>query len=399
MTSQLILLSLFSNLKKMQSRRTLFEKVTLCNGRIIAPNRTMRSATWEHMGGPNGEVTPELAEKMVELARHHVGIVCFSYSFVSESGRANPGQLGIESTDVAESYRKAISDICALGSVPMIQLVHGGCRSITGDPVGPSTNNDSINGTHLPQCREATYEDIDRIVKEFVAAAVRAKNVGFEIVMVHSAHGYLLSQFLSPMFNRRTDKYGGSLENRARLLLTIISEIKKALGDDFPVSVKLNTEDTFPTPLPSLSVEESAQVARWLAEAGVCMVEASGGSFGACFSGSRAGKDSVEGYHKEGARLWKKAIAEAGLEGKTLVALVGGIRSRKTAEEFLNDGTCDIISVSRPLIREPDLVDKWNENLDYHAKCVSCNKCFTMEKFECIFNKKKNKQGKCRSEN
>ena len=375
----------------MQSRRTLFDKITLCNGRVTAPNRTMRSATYEWMAGPKGEMTPELAEKMLELARHHVGIIAFSHCFVAESGRAGVGQLGIEAPEAAESYKKVVSEVRALGSVPMVQLAHAGRQSITGDPIGPSAieMKSAVDGTPLPQCREATREDIDRVVKEFVAAAVRAKDAGFEMVMIHSAHGYLLSQFLSPMYNRRTDEYGGSLENRARLLLTIVREVRKALGEDFPVAVKLNTEDTFPAPQPSLTVEESAQVARWLAEAGVCMVEASGGAFGAQFSASRLGRSAVEGYHKEGACLWKKAIAEAGLEEKTLVALVGGVKSRKAAEEFLNDGTCDIISISRPLIREPDLVDKWNENPDYRAKCVSCNKCFTMEKFGCIFNNKK----------
>lgn len=370
-------------------QKSVFDKITLCNGRVTIPNRTMRSATWEWLGGPKGEMTPALSDLMLSLAEHHVGLISFSHSFVAESGRACPKQLGISCPEAAESYRDIISKIKSLGSVPMIQLAHGGRQSITGDAIAPSALDlVGVSGAPLPACREATHEDINRIVKEFAEAAVRAKDVGFEVIMIHSAHCYLLSQFLSPMYNRRTDEYGGSLENRARLLLTVVREIKKAVGDDFPIAVKLNIEDTFP-PEMNFSMEESAQVAAWLAAAGVCLIEASGGGFGARFSASRGGRDSTEGYHKEGARLWKKAIKEAGFEDKTMVALVGGVRSRKAAEEFLNDGTCDMVSISRPFIREPDLVDKWMENPDYRAKCVSCNKCFTLENFGCIFNQKK----------
>ena len=370
-------------------KKSVFDKITLCDGRVSAPNRTMRSATWEWLAEPDGEMTPELAEMMLDLARHHVGIISFSHCFVAKSGQACPKQLGIETAAAAESYKKVVGEVKALGSVPMVQLAHGGRYAITGDPVDPSgLELTGVDGRPLAKCRAATLEDIERIVKEFCAAAVRAKEAGFEVIMIHSAHCYLLSQFLSPMYNRRTDEYGGSLANRARLLLRVVREVKGAVGADFPIAVKLNTEDTFPAEY-NLSVEESAQVAAWLAEAGVCFVEASGGGFGAQFSASRGRKDAVEGYHKEGARLWKKAILEAGFEGKTLVALVGGVRSRKAAEGFLNDGTCDIVSISRPLIREPDLVDKWLEDPEYCGKCAACNKCFTLENFGCIFNQKK----------
>ena len=370
-------------------QRTLFDKITLGNSGLTSPNRVLRSSTWECLAGDNGEMTPELAEVMVELARHHVGIIGFSFCYVADNARICPKQLGIVTPEAAESYRKVVSDVKALGSVPMLQLMHGGRFAATPDPVGPSaTEFTGFDGTQFPKCREATKEDIERIVKEFVDASVRARDAGFDIVMIHACHLNLPSQFLSPMFNKRTDEYGGSLENRARFLLTIVREIKKALGNDFPIAVKLNTDDMFPAG-ETLTYEESAQVAAWLAEAGVCLVEASSGGVGPRFSASRTGKDSVEGYHKEGARLWKKAIKDAGYEGKTLVALVGGIRSGKTAEEFLNDGTCDVVSVARPFVREPDLVDKWMVDVEYRAKCGSCNKCCASGKLGCVFNLKK----------
>lgn len=373
----------------MSTQRSIFDKITLCNGHVSSPNRIIRSSTWEALGGPKGEMTPELAEMMLELARHHVGIIGFSYTFVSESGRGLQKQIGNTSDEVMETFKKVVSDVKALGSVPMMQLMHAGRYSVSGDPIGPSAVDvTGADGNLLPKCREATREDIEQVIKDFVDATVRAKNAGFEIVEIHSAHGLLFAQFLNPAFNRRTDEYGGSLENRARLLLTVIREIKKAVGDDFPIAVKLNTDDTFP-PEMDFSVEDSAQVAAWLAEAGVCLIEASGGFIGARFHGCRTGKDCVEGYHMEGARLWKKAIKEAGFEDKTMVALVGGIKTCGAANGFLNDGTCDAISISRPLLREPDLVDKWMENQEYRAKCVSCNKCFTLDPIGCIFNKKK----------
>lgn len=368
--------------------KTLFDSVKI--GNITAPNRIMRSATWEGLAGPNGEMTPTLESKMIELAAGKVGIITFSHTFVSEEGRAGRAQLGLATDSVVDSYRHAISEIHRHGSLAGIQLNHAGRVAFNEPRIGPSAISirKLTTGQELFPCTEATHADLDRIVESFACAAERAKRAGFDYVMVHCAHGYLLSQFLSPAFNKRTDEYGGTLENRARLALRVVEAVKKAVGPDFPIAVKLNTQDFHPE---GLTVEESAKVVVWLAKAGVALVEASGGTLISEFSGIRIGKLSTESYHREGAKAWKKALMEEKGCENTVVALVGGVRSQSVVRELVNEGVCDVVSLSRALIREPDLPIKWSEDKDYVAKCISCSKCHEcirkLEGFECKIKK------------
>ena len=366
---------------------TLFDKVTI--GNITSPNRIMRSATWEGLAGPHGEMTPALASKMVGLVRGGVGIITFSHTFVSEGGRAGMNQLGLADDAVLASYGDLLGEMHKAGpSVVGIQLNHAGRLGVNEPRVGPSSVTlRKPNGVELYPCAEATLSDIDGYVARFCEAAVRAKKVGFDFVMIHCAHGYLLSEFLSPAFNTRTDMYGGSLENRARLALRVVKGVKAAVGADFPVAVKMNTSDFCER---GLTVEESATVAVWLAQAGVCLIEASGGTPISAFSGIRIGKLATEAYHREGARAWKEALRKAGVGESTKVALVGGVRDPKVAAALVNDGTCDIVSMARPLIREPDLPAKWRADPDYVSKCTSCSKCHNvirqLKGFECQAN-------------
>lgn len=369
--------------------KTLFDTVKI--GNVTAPNRIMRSATWEGLAGPNGEMTPALEQKMIELAAGKVGIITFSHTFVSEAGRAGRAQLGLGSDAVVDSYRHAVSEIHRLGSVVGIQLNHAGRIGFNEPRLGPSAISlrKLTTGQELFPCAEASAADLDQVVESFSQAAARAKRIGFDFVMIHCAHGYLLSQFLSPAFNKRTDEYGGPLENRARLALRVVEAVRGAVGPEFPIAAKLNTQDFHPE---GLTLEESARVAVWLAKAGVCLVEASGGTLVSEFSGIRIGRLATEAYHRDGARAWKRALAaEAGCEN-TLVALVGGVRNPGVAGDLLNDGTCDVVSMSRALIREPDLPVKWSEDQSYVAKCVSCSKCHEcirqLKGFECQIKKK-----------
>jgi len=226
-----------------------------------------------------------------------------------------------------------------------------------------------------------TIDDIHRTITEFGKAALRAKNTGFDIVMIHGAHGYLLSQFLCPRINRRTDEYGGSLENRARIVREVAREIRKVVGPDFPIAIKMNVDDG--PEEGSMTIAESTQVALWLAEDGVELFEAS------CMNPIKK-KNEGTCYNRAGAESWRKALREK--YPHALVALVGGVRSQKESEDCLKSGVCDLISVARPFIREPDLVDIWasNPNHDSEAKCVSCGACLKNAfrgEFKCVFNK------------
>jgi 2,4-dienoyl-CoA reductase-like NADH-dependent reductase (Old Yellow Enzyme family) len=218
-------------------------------------------------------------------------------------------------------------------------------------------------------CKEMTRLDIRRTVEAFGAAADRAKKAGFDGVEVHAAHGYLLSSFLSPFFNKRRDEYGGTVENRARFLLEVLQSIFVAVGDNFPIIVKMNADDFLPG---GFGVHEMVQTAALLEVAGVDAIELSGGTAlsGKCIP-SRRGKlqPEEEGYYKEEAKKYKERIAVP-------LILVGGFRSLAVSENFLQEGICDLISLCRPFIREPELVNRWKSGDIRPSTCISDNLCY-----------------------
>jgi 2,4-dienoyl-CoA reductase-like NADH-dependent reductase (Old Yellow Enzyme family) len=190
-------------------------------------------------------------------------------------------------------------------------------------------------------------------------------------VQLHAAHGFLLSQFLSPAFNKRTDKYGGPLENRARLLLEVVRGVRESVGPGYPVLAKINSEDFLDG---GMTREESVAVSVMLEKASVDAIELSGGTVLSPekLSPVRPGRlrtPEDEVYYREAAVLYKKRVAVP-------LILVGGIRSFDVAEGLVRGGTADYISMSRPLICEPGLVRRWREGDRRPAECVSDNACF-----------------------
>ena len=208
------------------------------------------------------------------------------------------------------------------------------------------------------------------MTQAFASAARRAKAAAFDAVQIHAAHGYLLSQFLSPYFNRRTDAYGGDAAHRARLLLEVTAAVRGEVGDDYPVLVKMNAEDFLPG---GLSVDDMLRVAGMLEAEGVDAVELSGGTgLEQGLSFSRVGRPAPgepEAYYEAAARRFKNEI------GLPLI-LCGGIRTFETAERLVAESATDYISLSRPLIREPHLVARWRAGDAAPARCISDNGCF-----------------------
>jgi 2,4-dienoyl-CoA reductase-like NADH-dependent reductase (Old Yellow Enzyme family) len=347
----------------------LFER-TAINGMSLA-NRFVRSATWEGLADKDGSVTHRLIEMMVELARGEVGLIISGYTFVSPEGQSNPGQLAVYDDRFLPGLRDMVRAVHSVGGKIALQVVHGGCSAnseLSGlEPIGPSAREQDGR----PRCRPAGKEDIAIIVSAFARAAGRAKQAGFDAVQIHAAHGFLLSQFLSPAFNKRKDEYGGTLENRARLLLEMVSGVREAVGPEYPVLIKINSEDFLDG---GMTREEAVQVSAMLQKASVDAIELSGGTVASPqkFLPPRPGKLETaeqEVYYREAARLYKQ---EVGIP----LMLVGGIRSYEVAEELVRDGTADYISMSRPLICEPGLVKRWREGDRRTAECLSDNACF-----------------------
>jgi 2,4-dienoyl-CoA reductase-like NADH-dependent reductase (Old Yellow Enzyme family) len=246
-------------------------------------------------------------------------------------------------------------------------------------PTAPS----SIFDTLLKQTpRALTLEEIETIIEGFAASVQRAQEAGFDGVQLHAAHGWLLSSFLSPHTNIREDAYGGSIENRSLVVNEIYRRARKKVGEDFPILIKINTMDFLPD---GIDIQESAQLAKIFSELGFDAIEASGGMWEAMVQGQEklgwepflipearvnVNTKNKEAYFLEGAKEIKKEISSP-------VILVGGIRSFGRAEEILEQGMVDFVSMARPLIRQPDLPNLWlSGNAQDSAECISCNACF-----------------------
>jgi 2,4-dienoyl-CoA reductase-like NADH-dependent reductase (Old Yellow Enzyme family) len=343
----------------------LFERTSI-NGMSL-PNRFVRSATWEGLANKDGSVRQKLTEKMVELAKGEVGLIISGYSFVSPEGQSTSGQLAAYDDRFVPGLKKMVQAVHAAGGKIALQIVHGGAFAdfkLTGrEVVGPSSG--------LAPCRPLKLKEMEGIVLAFADAARRAKEAGFDAVQVHVAHGFLLGEFLSKAFNKRADEYGGSLKNRARLLLEVVRGVRKAVESGFPLLMKLNSEDFLEG---GMTREESVQVSRMLEKESVDAIEFSGGTLASpekvfpARPGMLNTRDQ-EVYYRQAAKLYKKEVSIP-------LMLVGGIRSYEVAGELVESGTTDYISLSRPLIVEPGLVKRWRVGDRRKAECISCNECF-----------------------
>ncbi|MEE4114395.1 MAG: NADH:flavin oxidoreductase [Desulfobacteraceae bacterium] len=366
--------------------RTLFEPTTI-NGMNLA-NRFVRSATWEGMATEDGRVTPKLTDTMAALATGGVGLIISGHAYVTREGQASPFQLGIYEDGQIDGLKSMTDAVHAAGGTIVAQLAHAGHfaleQAIGTAPVVAS----NFEGLARTPRTELSTADIRDLQRDYAEAAQRAHSAGFDGIQLHSAHGYLFSQFLSPWFNRRIDEYGGSLKNRARIHVQTIRAIRQAVGGTYPILIKLNGEDFSDG---GLTEKESLEAAGLMVEAGLDAIELSGGLLtGGKLSPSRPhiNKEEKEAYFKETAQAYKKEL-------DVPLILVGGIRSIEVAESLLNAGTADYFSMSRPLIREPGLIKRWQRGDRSRARCLSDNLCFrpgmTGRGIYCVTDERENK--------
>lgn len=346
----------------------LFESTRIRN--LTLANRFVRSATWEGMAGDDGSVTPRLVEVADRLAEGGTGLIITGHAYVSPEGQAGGWQLGVCSDDQIQGLAGMVKSVHDRGSRIAAQLAHAGARAahrLTGiEPIGPSVLEAETGAIG----REMTGDDIGRVIAAFTAAALRARTAGFDAVQIHGAHGYLLSQFLSPYFNKRKDNYGGSIENRSRLAAEVVRAVRDAVGPGFPILIKINSEDFL---VGGLTVGDMIEASMVLEKAGVDAIEMSGGTFlSGKYMASRPGKPArgePEAYYEAAAGQFKEKV-------KVPLMLVGGVRSFETAERLVVERLADYIALCRPLIREPGLVNRWKSGDLRPAACVSDNGCF-----------------------
>lgn len=338
-------------------------------GQVKMRNHFVRSATWDGLAGENGEVTESMVEVYRSLARGGVGLILTGFAFVNKKGKAVPGMLGADDDALLPGLSELAEAVHDEEGKIALQIAHGGSQRTfeTGTPTeAPSAVKDRSTG-NTPV--EMSREDIGRVVRAFAEAAVRAKVSGFDGVQMHAAHGYLLSQFLSPYSNVRSDEYGGSIENRAKIVLEVYEAIRAQVGPDYPVMIKINSADFDEVGLTS---EDSLWICRKLSEMGMDAIELSGGVPAAGRHGpARLKIDSPEkeAYFRDLARQFKPHI-------ECPLILVGGLRSLEIIEDIFREGSAQFFSLSRPLISEPELIRRWTSGDGRPARCVSCNKCF-----------------------
>ena len=340
-----------------------FDSITIEG--ISIRNRFVRSATWDSTATDDGEVTDASVKMIENVARGGVGLVVTGYAYVSDHGKAAVRQLGISHGRHIEGMRRLVKAAHDYGAKIAVQIAHAGINVVLlgqGDRIALAPS--KTEGYRSPH-RAMTSAEVEEIVRDFGAAAERAAEAGVDAVQLHGAHGYLMSQFLSPLTNRRTDEWGGSPECRRRFHVEVMRSVRRAVGESYPIWIKMGLRDHTDD---GLQLSEGLAALRVLRAEGLSAAEISVG-LGARSARVHRPEDDERPYFRQDSAEAKRAV-------DIPVMLVGGIRSLAMAEDILRRGDADMISMSRPLIREPGLIARWQRGDTAPAKCISCNKCF-----------------------
>ncbi len=349
----------------------LFDKTTIKT--LELSNRSVRSATWSGVADRKGAITDRAIELYSDLADGGVGLIVTGMQYVMSNGIGSPHQKGNYSDDLLPGLTRLTDSIHSRGGKVVAQIAHAGAKANPelffeeGEVWGPSAIQDPLTG-RIP--KEMTNREIIQVIEAYAAAASRAKKAGFDGVQLHAAHGYGINQFLSPSSNDRCDGYGASIGRRYRFLGEVLEAVRGSVGRDYPVFIKLNGHDYLEG---GLVPEESLYVARRLEKDGIDCIEVS--------AGSRASADGMIPFRlnilREEDEAYLAQLASSFVEAVDVpIITVGGIRSPGVISGILTEGLADYIALSRPLIREPHLINRWESGDLDKATCISCNGCF-----------------------
>lgn len=336
-------------------------------GTLTLPNRLVRSATAERMADADGRPKPSLVSLMRDLAEGGVGLIITGHMYIDPAGKCHPEMAGIYDDSLVPGLASLVDAVHAAGGRVAVQINHGGMQC-SRETVDEGVASSAIAADFLQQpAREMRVDEIEVTIAAYAGAARRAQAAGFDAVQLHGAHGYLISQFLSPFVNRRTDGWGGDLAGRMRFLREVCGAVRAEVGPDYPVFIKLGMLDGVAG---GLTLDEGVQVVAALAEMGLDGVEVSAGIGGGDVQASRAGISSPddEAYFRH---LAQAARAVTDLP----IVLVGGFRSRGVMDEVLASGDADFVSLCRPLICEPDFPRRLQAG-QTKAACISGNRCW-----------------------
>ncbi|RJP74033.1 MAG: NADH:flavin oxidoreductase [Candidatus Abyssobacteria bacterium SURF_17] len=376
--------------------------------KLELPGRLVKSATTETRCTPDGFVTDELIEYYEQIARGGTPLLITGNAYFNLYSKAGPKQLAADHDDKIPGLRRLTDAVHRHGSKIFMQTYHVGRQAIPRfvgrmDAVAPSAVFEPSLGVRP---REITRDEIHETIRGFADVATRSQEAGFDGIQIHAAHGYLLSEFLTPHTNRRTDEYGGTFDNRIRLLVDVYRAIRLRVGRDYPVIMKLNGSDDLPF-RKGLKPDELVRVAKRMEEEGLDAVEISAGHYESGFTFERGHwkkffstvttigmGTNLPWYHRGSARLMAPLL-DAMLnrfsrysEGFNLrysklfkealripVICVGGFIHREAMEHAITSGECDMVAVARALIADPYLYRHMQQGVE-GPQCNFCNACY-----------------------
>ncbi len=330
--------------------KLLFDTTKLRNHTL--KNRIWRSATWLALADAEGNVTDEIVKTYEELARGGVAMLVTGLTSIIKHDAEIGGGVKFYDNHFIEGHRRLTEAIHKHGALVMMQT------AIVDGPVN-----------------ELSTEQVKNIVRQFGNAAHRAEQAGYDGVQIHAAHFFYLSKFISPIVNHRTDRYGGSQRDRTRILYEILKDMRSKTGDGFLITMKINSTDEYPG---GLTVQDFLVTCSLMADAGIDAIEVSGN--GTSHTNIKAGCN--EGYFRAAAMSLAALV-------DVPVVLVGGLRSIEKINQYLDETKIEYISLSRPLIREPNLIQRWQQSDTKPSLCMSCNTCYRTPGHQCIFNVRK----------
>jgi 2,4-dienoyl-CoA reductase-like NADH-dependent reductase (Old Yellow Enzyme family)/thioredoxin reductase len=348
----------------MEHFRSLFTPGRI--GTLDVKNRILMAPMVRNYADQSGRATPKYIAHIERVARGGVGTMILEASYVRADGKGFTNELGLHDDGVIPGLKALVDAAHSHGAMIGPQIIHAGRQTssqVTGvQPIAPSAIPDPSTG-EIP-C-ELTIREIGDIVQAFAQAAKRCKDAGCDLVEIHGAHGYLITQFLSPFSNKRVDRYGGSFENRMRFLAEIVDAVSQVVGSDFPITVRLSADEMVPD---GLTPDDTARIALRLEELGVDALSISAGNYASYELGYMIPPMAIP----DGPLL---SYAQQIKEEVTIpVIAVGKIRTPQLAAETLNSGKADFIALGRPFLADPDWPIKTQEGrVDEINKCIACN--------------------------
>ena len=343
--------------------RTPFDQTAI--GSLTLENRFFRTACGDSHS-VNGHISKEDIVLYERLADGGAGAIITGYTYIGDYGMSeNIGMFGIYDDGFIDEYKELTESVHQRGAKIIMQLVHLGSATLMKNvrAIAPSAVENPMTHT-MPEAM--TEDEIHRIEDDFARATLRAKKAGFDGIELHGAHNFLINQFTSPHYNKRTDGYGGSSENRARFASEVVRKVRDETGTDYPVLVKVQSEETFPD---GITWEDFFLACKKIAASGASALEV---------SGPWMQFRQREPYFEKAARSLSDSL-------DIPVILTGGIRDIGTAQRILSETGIGYIGMCRPFINNPSLIREWKSGASTASKCVSCGACSRTH--QCVLNR------------